>query len=61
MCVPETKTKSSGKATSAPAPKLNYFNMEIVVYAYNVNTWLRQEDHLKDIPDTELNTALATE
>lgn len=31
MCVPETKPKSSGKAASAPAPKLNYFNMEMVV------------------------------
>lgn len=62
MCVPETKPNSSGKAASAPAPKLNYFNkMELVAYVYNVNTWVKQEDHLKAILDTELNSALATE
>lgn len=35
--------------------------MEMVVYVYNNNTWLRQEDHLKAILDTQLNPALATE
>lgn len=35
--------------------------MEMVVYVYNINTWLKQEDHLKAILDTELKSALATE
>lgn len=35
--------------------------MEMVVYVYNINTWLRQEVHLKAILDTELSPALDTE
>ena len=43
------------KSSSAPAPKLNCFNkVEMVVYAYNMTTWLRQEDDHKDILNTEL-------
>lgn len=54
-CHMGTRNPVLRRAASAPAPELNCFNkVEMVVYACNMNTWLRQEDDHKDILNTEL-------
>lgn len=54
-CHMGTRNPVLRRAASAPAPELNCFNkVDMVVYACNMNTWLRQEDDHKDILNTEL-------
>lgn len=54
-CLMGTRNPILRRAASVPAPKLNCFNkVEMVVYACNMNTWLRQEDDHRNILNTEL-------